>query len=114
MRELFDTSGPGKFEGESPIVAYLWELCANGAEDEFSGTSDAPTGWFARLGKWLITATDRGFVHGDKFPTLDSAREEFALRDAQFAQWDSDLEFTASEDETFATFAAGDPYGTFS
>lgn len=94
MREQYDTSGPGKFENEGPIVRYLYERMETA--DQESGTSEAPTGWFARFGKWLIGGTTRGFVWSHKYDTPEQASGIFDNMTAEYSEWATEEEANES------------------
>jgi hypothetical protein len=56
-REL--VKGPGKFEGEHPMVPILWEIFLNGLHDDDDGSVIA-------IGKWRLQEDSNGFVYGWK------------------------------------------------
>jgi hypothetical protein len=72
---------------DSPFTAYLWDLSLSGGSDEESGESDSPTGWFARLGRNIITSYSSGAVYRERFATVDDAVGMFASLDADYSRW---------------------------
>lgn len=77
----------GKYEGEPPIVVYI---DVHDCYDETSGDVEAPTGWFGRAGRWIVTHDSFGFVHGTKAGTLDEARKLFESLNAEYDEWSAD------------------------
>lgn len=60
------TNRPGKFEACSPMAAYIYE---NELFDDSDGECQAPTGWFALSGRWIIQEDERGAVYGERYST---------------------------------------------
>jgi len=90
--EVRDTVSPYKFGG-SRRAAAAWLVTLDGGEDEQSGNSEAPTGWFARVGRTIVSTDSQGFVYVEKFSTTEAAAEAFASLDAEYAEWDDDEGF---------------------
>ena len=90
MRENYDVSGPGKYEGEVPMVAWLdaHSECA----DEDSGDCEAPMGWCSRFAKWILRGDSQGFVSGYKWTTEDQAKTAFRDFDLEYSIWYDDTE----------------------
>lgn len=84
-REL--VSGPGRYEGEPPMVAYINE---NDLYDETSGDVESPTGWFGRAGRWMVAIDSSGFVYSRRFNSVVSAQGDFDATDRAYSKWDSD------------------------
>lgn len=80
MRELYDTSGPGKFEGEPPLTRYVYEQYAMNGDfgDEDTANSDLGE-WCSRYGKRLLWGDSQGFIYLDKYATVAEAQVKFEL-----------------------------------
>lgn len=86
LRDL--ASGPGRFGGNQ-MAAYLWVKSLDGSTaDDESGSIEAPCGWFARFGKWLLTEDDRGFVSAWKADSAAAAVDEFDALMTEYVAWD--------------------------
>jgi hypothetical protein len=60
-RDIVADSTPGRFEGESPMTAYLWDCVMNGDYgDEDAGDTDY--GWANRYGRRILWGTSTGFI----------------------------------------------------
>ena len=80
--------------GEDPMVDYLWSIDLNGSSDEASGTVEAPTGYFARIGRRMVRSDERGNLSAQRFATVEAATEEFANLAAEFDDWGCDATCT--------------------
>jgi len=82
MREEYDTSGSGKFEGCPPIAQYIYD---NAEEDEATGNSFDYV-WTGRFGKRILQEDEFGFVYYLK-TTLPDAKRLFVLAEDQYQQF---------------------------
>ena len=88
-REAFGR--PGRFEGcSSAFEVYVALLADSGVTDAEDGVVDSPVGWFARVGRWLVTCDDRGFWQAYRFSTVEAAAAMFAQAAAVYAEWCDD------------------------
>jgi hypothetical protein len=83
----YDTSGPGKFEGQHPMVRFIYD---NDLFDRDSGDVESPQGWFAQAGRWVVMADSYGFVSGWRFASVVEATADFDSMDDQFSAWLAD------------------------
>lgn len=86
MRENYTNTGPGRLEGLSAFEAFLVENVDTVA-DETSGDVEAPTGWFARCGRYVVSTDSQGFWYADRYTTRALAAAAFTRADAQFSAW---------------------------
>jgi hypothetical protein len=97
MREIYAQmiadSTPGRFEGESPMTAYVHELSMNGDEGDDAVYLEHLTAGQARYGRRVLYWSEVGFISLTKFDTVADACKEM---DAAHAEWDDPDE---SEDE---------------
>lgn len=86
MRELYDTSGPGKFEGCPPIARYCYEevLGVSGEDEQTTHPSEGVTEGTARIGRRLVSWDDVGFVYYERCDTEQAAIEKFAEQAAVY------------------------------
>ncbi|MGZ4518831.1 MAG: hypothetical protein ACXVGB_00235 [Mycobacteriaceae bacterium] len=84
MLSDYTTDHPGKFERVPAIVRYIHE---HDAFDQESGDVQAPTGWFARAGRWVIGEDERGAVDAVRFATRAEAQDLFESLDLMFGEW---------------------------
>lgn len=76
MREIYDTSGPGKFEGQGPIARYAYEHL-----DELREEDASQDGLYvALIGKRILTEDEYGFVELLNFGQADRARAIFDIQ----------------------------------
>jgi len=74
MREEYNTSGPGRYEGESPMAMYIDELLT-----DYGGYETTEDGWSVGvLGKWTVMIDEFGFVYAKKWRTESAARAMFS------------------------------------
>jgi hypothetical protein len=70
-------SGPGKFEGEHPMVPILYERTLSGWEDEWADFgSDGFVSYYSRIGRWVLYHDDQGFIYGYRFDSVADAAGE--------------------------------------
>jgi hypothetical protein len=87
LRDL--SKGPGKFGGNQ-MAAYLYELSLDGSmADDESGNVEAPTGWFARFGKRILTEDSQGFVDVTRLANEQAALAAFDELMDEYVKWDS-------------------------
>ena len=79
-------SNLGKFEGQSGMAEYVYNLSLDGTADEETGETEWEL-FAARFGKRLLFENDRGFVTLERFQTGDQAREAFRQIDRRYAKW---------------------------
>jgi hypothetical protein len=72
-----EVAGPGKFEGEPPIAAYI--MGNYSPQDCDEDDSHPGWGWIGRIGKRIIREDSQGFVYLDKFESVSEAQHKFAL-----------------------------------
>ena len=73
--EMVADSTPGRFEGEHPMTAYVYELLMNGdTGDEECGDSDF--GWAVRYGRRVLWGTSTGFISLSTYPTATAAASD--------------------------------------
>jgi hypothetical protein len=68
---------------QSPFTAYLADQHA----DEDAGDIESPFGWFARLGRYILTEDDRGFLSHQRFASVDEAQGVFEAMAIEFYAW---------------------------
>lgn len=87
--DIFLPPGPGRYERASdPELAQATHgLCEMGFADEESGDSYAPTGYFMRLDRWLVTVNEQGFVSLTECDTEREAAEMFQAAEREFSNW---------------------------
>lgn len=76
MREKYDISGPGKFEGETPLARFIYEnLTLNG----FFGNEDSATEdeSLSRYGKRLLFSDSLGFIYLTRCKDVEEASAIF-------------------------------------
>ena len=75
--QIVEDSTPGRFEGEGPMTAYVYEEYAmNGDDgDEFAGDSDY--GWANLYGRRILWGSSSGFISLSTYATKDEARKVF-------------------------------------
>ena len=85
--QMIEDSTPGRFEGESPMCAYLYELSMNGdtGDDEVYRDGD----WSLRYGRRILCGNSQGFVSLVTFSTLSEA---CAVMDELHTAWEGDDE----------------------
>lgn len=88
LKEAQALVGPGSYEGLSPFEAWLCENVDDLAVDTY-GNVDAPAGWFARAGRYVVVTDDRGFWYVHRFATVDAAKDDFEAMEVQYDTWDS-------------------------
>ena len=71
------------------IIDYLWYHSGDGCDAE-SGNVDAPTGWFARMGKWIIQKDGDGNGWENKYADEHAALVVFNDLDDQYVTWTMD------------------------
>ena len=62
----------------------------HGGADEFSGDTDAPTGFFYRVDRWIQTIDSQGFFYLATYDTDEMAHKEFVKLDIQYSEWDAE------------------------
>lgn len=78
---------PGKFEGEDPMVAIIYDISLDGGAD--AETSVYGLGWACAVGRWTLYESDNGFVYGNRWPSANAAVEAI---EAQDAEWNEEEE----------------------
>lgn len=68
-------SGPGKFEGETPMTAILYSLSLSGFADD--SESDDGGFWADRIGRYVIEGDPQGFVTSVRFASESEAIDRF-------------------------------------
>lgn len=77
MRADYDTSGPGKFEGEPPMARFLFErIVLQGFSDD-SCSHEGSGFWADRIGRRMILGDGQGFVWYVRYATEAEALEAF-------------------------------------
>jgi hypothetical protein len=112
MRSEYEQSYSTKFDG--PFTAYLYDLTLSGGADEDGGDVESPTGWFARLGRNIVTADSQGFVYRNRFASVSDARVCFAALASEYAAWadeDEDEDVAPMVCEDCGEDRANDYYG---
>lgn len=66
-------TGPGRCEGQPPIVAFLVERVS----PEVDGGDVSLGGSYDLMGKWVLTWDEQGFVVGSKYPSRAQAAAAF-------------------------------------
>lgn len=80
-----------RFGCTDAFTEFLNELHLNGGADEASGSVEAPTGWFARLGRHLLYEDSQGFVTRQRFASIDAAKDHYQTLENEFFEWDDDV-----------------------
>ncbi len=62
----------------------------SGFSDGISGDSEAPTGHFYRIHRWIVITDSQGFRDLDTFDNEDVAAAEFERLDIEYAEWEND------------------------
>ncbi len=83
---------PDNFEAPNELLARdVLEACEvyymNGCYDDLSGDSEAPTGHFYRIHRWIVTTNSQGFRFLDTFDNEDEASKAFKQRDDEYSEW---------------------------
>jgi hypothetical protein len=66
-----------KFEGEHPMVPFLYEKSLNGWEDDFVDFGgDGFVSYYSRIGRWILYHDDQGFVYGRRYGSVEAAANE--------------------------------------
>ncbi len=73
--EVRATVSPHKF-GDSRRAAAAWILSGEGMADEETGDVDAG-GYFARIGRTVVSCDSQGFVDATRYPSEAEARDVF-------------------------------------
>ena len=89
-----------KFSDVRAEVLYNWAL--DGSADETSGSSECPTGWFARIGRHLVFSDERGFVWSESYPESLGAALVFWALDRYYNEWSYDEWDDGEEDRSEA------------
>jgi len=84
--EITRATAAHKYGGD-PMAEYLYDITLNGCADEESGTVESPTGWFARVGRRIVTADNYGFVDQIRYDTVNDARIAFDATARDFRAW---------------------------
>jgi len=83
-----DAANPHYHDAEYFGVLDACELYyMNGCYDNLSGDSEAPTGHFYRIHRWIVTTNPAGFRILHTFDNEDEARKAFNQRDDEFSEW---------------------------
>lgn len=77
---------PGAYQGLTPIQVYVVEAAQNGG-DQSAGDVESPTGWFARVGKWVVVTDSFGFWNATKFDSEAKAVVAYEALDADYCEW---------------------------
>ncbi len=85
--EFFDPTN-GAIIGQDVLNA-CESYYLSGFHDELSGDSEAPTGHFYRIHRWIVTTNSQGFRFLDTFDTEDEAQKEFNNLEAEYSEWET-------------------------
>jgi hypothetical protein len=79
-----------KFGGSRRATA-AWIVSMDGCMDEEGGDSEAPTGWFGRIGRTMLYVDSQGFVSAHRARSVQCARDEFARFEEEYSAWDEEV-----------------------
>jgi hypothetical protein len=59
----------------------------NGAYDDLSGDSEAPTGHFYRIDRWIVITDSQGLRKVEEHYSEETAKQVFAEMDKEYSEW---------------------------
>lgn len=74
------------------LLAALETIYMHGgvSSEDIGGDSEAPTGHFYRIERWIVSVDSQGFKDLTSFDTLAEAEDAFANLEDEFSKWDDD------------------------
>lgn len=86
-----DLVGLGKYETLTPFQAWLCERVDDVADDA-TGDVDSFGGWYALVGRRVVTVDGQGFWSVDSHASRAEAADRFAAIAADYAAWDAEVD----------------------
>ncbi len=85
---------PDNFEAPNELLARdVLEACEvyymSGCYDNLSGDSEAPTGHFYTIHRFMVTTDSQGFRTLNVFDNEDEAQKEFNNLEAEYSEWET-------------------------
>jgi hypothetical protein len=80
---------PGRFErcSDPALAEAICELELHGEIDAAAGETEAPTGFFTLLGRWIVRTDSQGFVTLQECDSEQEARDVFISARAEYDHW---------------------------
>ena len=73
--------------GNDPMTEYIYGISLDQSCGESDGEAEAPTGWFARIGRQMIGENGQSFVARERFATVELAQARFAEMADDYSAW---------------------------